>query len=102
MNVTVNDLVSPGASVRVDGATTVVIPVIPVTDAVYVAAVAPTFVTLRLTVWTPARSPIAIDGTFRSLASVEYPRPVSAVHVAGLTPVVVPHRKASQSLNPLW
>ena len=46
-------------------------PDMPVTAAVYVADAEPTFVTRRLTVWTPARSPIAIDATFMSLASSE-------------------------------
>ena len=77
------------------------IPAIPVTEAVYVAAALPTFVTRRLTVWAPARSPIAIDATFMSLASVEKPAAFSAVQEAGLTAVVVPHRNASQSLKPL-
>src|SRR4029450_4114611 len=60
-----------------------------------------TLVTFLVTVWTPARSPIAIDATFMLLGSVEYPAFTSAVHVPGSTPSVVPHRKASQSLNPL-
>ena len=33
----------------------------PVTDGVYVSDRPPTFVTFRVTVWMPARSPIAID-----------------------------------------
>jgi len=45
----------------------------PVRDAatVYAAVRLSTFVTRRFTVWTPARSPIAIDGTFMSLRSNE-------------------------------
>ena len=66
-----NDPVCPGSRLSDEGVTVVVMPVIPLTDAVYVAAVAPTFVTRRFTVWTPARSPIAIEATFMSLASVE-------------------------------
>ena len=46
-------------------------PTRPVTAEMYVAGLEPTFVTLRVTVWTPARSPIAIDGTLRLLGSVE-------------------------------
>src|SRR5262245_29361449 len=49
----------------------------------------------------PARSPIAIDATFMLLGSVEYPAFTSAAHVSGSTPSVVPHKNASQSLNPL-
>ena len=60
----------PGLIVNDDGETLTSTPVIE-DDAVYVRAVLSTFVTLRLTVWTPARSPIAIDGTFMSLRSSE-------------------------------
>ena len=63
----------PRASVRDAGEHDGVNPVSRVTAALYVAAAMPTFVTFRVTVWMPARSPIAIDATFRSLASVEYP-----------------------------
>ena len=46
------------------------------TVTLYVPA-SPTLVTLRVTVWVPARSPMAIEATFRSLASMA---------VAGLAP----------------
>ena len=52
------------------GLTTVVNPGGDVTAAVYVAAVSSTFVTFRVTVCVPASPPIAIDGWFRSLASI--------------------------------
>ena len=44
-----------------DGLTAVVMPA-RLVEALYVSAELPTFVTLRVTVWMPARSPIAIDG----------------------------------------
>src|SRR5262245_26091966 len=98
MKVTSNDFVWPRLSVKDDGDTVTVNPGID-TVGVYVAAELPTFVTRRLTVCVPAMSPIAIDGVFRLLGSVEKPALTSAVHVAGPTPVVVPHRNASQSLK---
>src|SRR5829696_4482137 len=70
VNVTVKDFVWPAASDRVDGLTTALTPVSPATDALTVNAPPLTFVTLRVTVWTPARSPIAIDGTLRLLGSI--------------------------------
>jgi hypothetical protein len=71
VKVTVNDFVSPGFRVSELGTTVALMPLRPVVEAVYVAAVLPTFVTRRVTVWLPARSPIAIDATFRSLGSSE-------------------------------
>ena len=62
--------VSPGLIANDDGDTLTSTPVIE-DDAVYVRRWLSTFVTFRLTVWTPARSPIAIDGTFMSLRSNE-------------------------------
>src|SRR4030095_13905253 len=55
--VVVNDCVSPGARVSDAGFTTTVKPASPLTEAEYVAALPPTLVTLRVTAWTPARSP---------------------------------------------
>src|SRR5262245_21271589 len=40
---------------------------------------------------------MAIDAAFRSLASSEYPAATRELHVAGLTPLVLPQRNASQS-----
>src|SRR5262245_33772087 len=75
-------------------------PARPLMLALYVAEESPTFRTFRVTVWMPARSPIAIDGLLKLLGSVENPAFLSAVQVAGLTPVVVPHRNARKSLKP--
>ena len=61
VNVTVKLLVSPLASVSDAGDTVVVIPVMPATDALYVAVELPTLVTLRVTVWLPARAPMAME-----------------------------------------
>ena len=69
VNVTVKLPDSPGSSSRLDGETTVVRPGT-LADTVYLAVDEPTLVTVRLTVWTPARSPMAIDATFMSLGSV--------------------------------
>jgi len=55
-----------------------------------------------VTVWTPARSPIAIDATFKLLGSSEYPAAASALQRPALTPLVVPHRNASHSFTPDW
>ena len=62
----------PGLSVSDDGETMTSTPLIE-DEAVYVRPVLSTFATLRLTVWSPARSPIAIDGMFMSLGSNEWP-----------------------------
>src|SRR6185436_15993075 len=86
--------VAPGASVSEDGLTTVVTPVTPATDALYVEVPFPTLVTVRVTVCVPARSPIAIDGTFRSLGSMRIAGQYDAVSWP------VPHRKASHWLKP--
>ena len=61
----------------------------------------PTLVTFRVTVWTPARSPTAIDAPLKSLASVLKPAAVRAEQVAGPTALELPQRKASQSFQPL-
>src|SRR5262245_58831955 len=100
VKVTVNDLLCPRRSVSVDGWTLTLKPGRPVVVAVYVAEPGPTFVTVRVTVCEPARSPIVIDARFRSLGSSEYPAPASASQASGLMPAVAPHRKAIQSLKP--
>ena len=68
-------------------------PVRPLTAALYVSVCEPTFVTVRVTVCDPARSPIAIDAWLRSLGSIE------RLHDAG-TSSLVPQRKPSQSAKP--
>jgi len=90
----------PGFSVKDVGEIETASPPSPLTDELYVAGPPPTFVTVRLTVCTPARSPIAIDGTFKSLGSSEKPAVDNALQAEALTPVVVPQRNANQSLKP--
>ena len=80
--------------------TVTVKPAMPVTLALYVAALLPTLVTRRVTVCVPARSPIAIDGDVQVARVERIAEACSALQVAGPTAVVVPHRNASQSLKP--
>src|SRR5215203_2268514 len=69
-NVTVHGVTDPGAAVNEvsDGVT--VRPDRPSVENVYVSELEPTLVAERETVCEPARSPIAIDATFRSDASI--------------------------------
>ncbi len=94
-NVTPNCVCEPGAAVNeaTDGVT--VMPVSPLTENVYVSEAEPTLLAVRVTVCEPARSPIAIDATFRSLASSDGIDADVAQHSFW------PFRKASQSPKPL-
>jgi len=90
VNETVKLLVSPLASVSDDGDTATVKPAMPVTLGLTVSDPPLTLVTRRVTVCTPAMSPIAIDATLRLLGSI------------GVTPVqpppgCTPQMKLSQS-----
>ena len=96
LKVTLKDWVSPAARVSVDGLIATVKPSMPVYDAVYVAGLPPTLVTRRVTVCTPAMSPMAIDAVFRLLGS-STGTPADVQNEVGSC---VPHRKPSQSLKP--
>ncbi len=61
----------------------------------YVSVRHPTFVTVRVTVWEPARAPIATEATLKSLGSrTGIPAPVQT-----LVGSCVPQRKPSQSFH---
>src|SRR5688572_11770801 len=64
------DCVPPAGMVKDVGVTPTVKPAGATTVALYVAAEPPTFVTVRRSVCTPARSPTDSEGWFRSLASI--------------------------------
>ncbi len=85
----------PGLMVNVAGDTATVRPARPVTDTEYVLRRS-TFVSVRVTVCEPARSPIAIDGPLKSLGS-STGMPALVQFTAGSC---VPHRKPSQSFQP--
>ena len=65
----------------------------PLTAALTVRFLPLTLVTVRVTVWTPARSPIAIEAWFRLLGSI-------GVNAEQNAPGCVPQMKFSQSLKP--
>jgi hypothetical protein len=91
--VTANDLVSPGARVRDDGEMVVSKPPMPATFALTVSELPLTLVSRRLTVWVPAKSPIAIEARLRSLGSI-------GVYAEQNEPGCTPQMKFSQSLKP--
>ena len=69
-NVTVHGVLEPGAAVNevTDGVAW--IPARPSVENVYFSDFEPTLFAVRLTVWAPAMSPIAIDAELRSDASI--------------------------------
>src|ERR687897_3393127 len=94
-NVTLNCVDEPGAAANEATDGVAVMPVRPLTANEYVSDCEPTLFAVRVTVCEPARSPIAIDAWFRSLASSDGTAADVAQHSFW------PLRNASQSLKPL-
>ncbi len=71
-----------------------------VTETSYVWVPFDTLVTVLVTVWDPANSPIAIFGWLRSEPSKDRPRPAKKVHEAWLNIESPPQAKAAYSKRP--